>query len=72
LIVEVDGGIHCLAEKGQLDRERGSVLEAGGYRILRVTNEEVQRAIEAVLMRILEASTPSPPTPLPRGEGSSG
>jgi very-short-patch-repair endonuclease len=72
LIVEVDGGIHCLEEQGRLDKERDSVLEAGGYRILRVTNEEVQRAIEVVLMRILDECTPSPPAPLPRGEGSSG
>jgi very-short-patch-repair endonuclease len=69
LIVEVDGCIHSLEDKRQMDKERSSVLEAGGYTILRVKNEEVRRATEAVLLRILAVCTPSPPTPLPRGEG---
>jgi len=52
LIVEVDGGIHK-AQKEQ-DAERDAHLISRGFRILRVTNDEVNKDIEGVLQRILE------------------
>lgn len=53
LIVEVDGGVH--AKQTDYDAERDRILSARGLRILRFTNERVERDIEAVLTAILEA-----------------
>lgn len=53
LIVEVDGGVH--QGQGAYDAARDVVLIAHGLRILRVTNEEVEQDIAAVMLRIREA-----------------
>jgi adenine-specific DNA-methyltransferase len=67
LVVELDGGQH--AERTLNDRERTTVLEAEGYRVIRFWNHEVLTVIDVVLTAIMEA-VPSPlPSPL-RGEGS--
>jgi very-short-patch-repair endonuclease len=52
LIVEVDGGIHT-TQKEQ-DAKRDAHLISRGFRILRVTNEEVNNNLESVLLKILE------------------
>jgi very-short-patch-repair endonuclease len=66
LCVEVDGGIHD--EQTERDEERSAVLAAGGYRVLRVRNEEVLAALPSVLARIERAAqqAPAPPGPLAR------
>jgi very-short-patch-repair endonuclease len=50
LIVEVDGAVH----EGQRehDAERQTIIEAHGYTFFRVTSEEVERDLEAVLVRL--------------------
>ena len=53
LIVEIDGPVHRL--QAEHDRLRAEELERRGYRILRVTNEEVERDIEGVLKKIAKA-----------------
>jgi very-short-patch-repair endonuclease len=52
LILEVDGGIH--ETQKQQDAERDAHLVSRGFRILRVTNDEVNKDIEGVLRKILE------------------
>jgi very-short-patch-repair endonuclease len=52
LIVEVDGGIH--ETQKEQDAERDAHLVSRGFRVLRVTNDEVNRDIEGVLKKILE------------------
>ena len=51
LIVEVDGGQHMLA--AAYDQERTRNLEAFGYQVLRVWNNEVNLNIQGVMEKIL-------------------
>jgi very-short-patch-repair endonuclease len=52
LIIEVDGGIHDMQK--EQDAVRDAHFVSRGFRILRVTNEEVIHDIDGVLRRILE------------------
>jgi very-short-patch-repair endonuclease len=52
LIVEVDGGIH--ETQKERDAERDAHLTSRGFRIVRVTNDEVQHNLQGVLQKILE------------------
>jgi very-short-patch-repair endonuclease len=53
LIVEVDGATHGSNDEIAADARRATALERMGYRIYRVTNEDVARNIEGVLDAIL-------------------
>jgi len=53
LIVELDGGIHETQKEYDAERERH--LKEHGFRILRFKNEEVERDLNGVLRKILEA-----------------
>ena len=55
LIVEIDGGIHETQQ--EQDAEREAHLISRGFRILRVTNDQVNNDIEGVLQEILENLT---------------
>jgi very-short-patch-repair endonuclease len=72
LIVEVDGDTHT---DPAVDARRTARLEALGYHVVRVTNDDVIRNIEGVcemLLRVLEtlpARRPPHPNPSPEGEG---
>ena len=52
LIVEVDGGIH--ETQKEQDAERDAHLASRGFRILRVSNDEVNKDLQGVLQKILE------------------
>ncbi len=53
LVVEVDGLIH----DGQVehDHERQELLEACGYRVMRITSHDVEHNLDAVINRIRNA-----------------
>ncbi|KTD37389.1 multidrug efflux protein [Legionella moravica] len=51
LIIEVDGGQHMAAEA--YDQQRTKDLEALGYRVMRVWNNEVFNNIEGVMELVL-------------------
>ena len=53
LIVEVDGGTHGLETEIAADELRTAVLQRLGYRVFRVTNEDVARNLAGVLDSIL-------------------
>ena len=53
LIIEVDGGIHI--EQEAYDYGRDSDLADLGYRVMRFTNEDVSKNINAVYTAIQEA-----------------
>lgn len=53
LIVEVDGGQH--SEQAEADAVRTRALQARGFRVLRVWNNEVMANLEGVLAVILRA-----------------
>jgi very-short-patch-repair endonuclease len=70
LVVEIDGDSH--AEQIDYDRARTMRLNEQGCRVLRFTNEQVYKHLDAVLEEILfacEESSPSPRPSPPRGEG---
>ena len=69
LIVEVDGCSHD--DRGEADRTRERALSEHGYRVLRVSNDDVLNNLEDVCRAILDALNPHPAFghPLPGGEG---
>jgi len=80
LIIELDGESHI--GKEEHDEDRRQALEAQGFKVLRFWDTDVYDDLQAVLEAIWQeccvrekgsatspqASSPSPPTPLPRGE----
>jgi very-short-patch-repair endonuclease/restriction endonuclease S subunit len=77
LAIELDGGQHNLPEGRLHDKVRTAKLAEHGIRVLRFWNHEVLRDPESVLEAIYQAIVerreelrPSPPAPLPAGEGS--
>ena len=53
LIVELDGGIH--EYQREYDADRQAYLIALGFRIIRFSNEEVNKDLKGVLQKIVEA-----------------
>ena len=60
LIVELDGSVHESVDQQQYDAERQAILEARGFRVLRLTNEQVACCLPAVLEAIGAALSVSP------------
>jgi very-short-patch-repair endonuclease len=72
MIVEVDGDTH---DEGK-DRLRDDILSRHGFRVIRVTNDDVMSNMDGVLQHILSTVTAAPtrwniphPNPSPEGEG---
>jgi very-short-patch-repair endonuclease len=53
LIIEVDGATHGDTAAVRYDQRRDSYLEANGYRVLRVTNDDVYSNMDGVLHALL-------------------
>jgi len=72
LAVELDGGQHNENSRQRYDDQRSAFLKEQGIRVVRFWNNDVLGQTEAVLESLwLEVnSLPSPPAPLPEGEGS--
>src|SRR5262249_44048133 len=49
LIVEVDGGTHSNSAEVEHDRKRDAYLLSKGWRVFRVSNEDVYKNLETVL-----------------------
>jgi very-short-patch-repair endonuclease len=76
VIVEVDGHQHGFEENQRRDGMRDQALAKRGYKILRFSNGEVEREMDAVLevirSTLLDESSPHPAAsrpPSPVGEG---
>ncbi len=70
LAVELDGGQHGEAAQQAHDTERSAFLAGRGIKVLRFWNNEFLLQPEGVLESIVVATArPSPPAPLPGGEG---
>jgi len=54
LVIELDGWTHSTPEEISHDQRRTAHLNAAGYRLLRVTNEEALHGIDGLLTLILE------------------
>ncbi len=77
LAIELDGSQHNLPERRLHDKVRTAKLAEHGIRVLRFWNHEVLRdpksVLEAIYQTIVERREelrPSPPAPLPGGDGS--
>jgi very-short-patch-repair endonuclease len=55
LVVEIDGAIHNLAEQQIFDEKRTAFLKAAGWKVLRISNDEVFNDMQPVIDRIYEA-----------------
>jgi very-short-patch-repair endonuclease len=53
LVIELDGNSHV--GRADYDQQRQSQLEAAGYRVLRVDNDDVLNDLDAVLRAVLQA-----------------
>ena len=50
LIIELDGKIH--SERKEYDENRDRFVVAGGYNVLRISNDEIENSIDDILERI--------------------
>lgn len=62
LVIELDGGQHAM--EGDYDRNRTTVLEQRGYRVIRFWNNDVLGNVEGVL-RVIEEALKDRPSPNP-------
>jgi len=53
LVVEVDGATHSTDEEIAYDMQRDAWFAANGYRVLRVSNDDVRRNLDGVCETIL-------------------
>jgi very-short-patch-repair endonuclease len=51
LVIEIDGDSH--ASQAEYDRDRTVYLQERGYTVIRFTNEQVRRELDAVVAEIL-------------------
>jgi very-short-patch-repair endonuclease len=71
LVIEVDGDTHV---SPTYDRTRDRFIEGEGYRVLRVTNDDVRNNLDGVISVVLQAldESPVPSPPSPRWGGIEG
>jgi very-short-patch-repair endonuclease len=73
LAIELDGGQHNEGDEMRRDERRSAYLATRGVKVLRYWNHDVLTRTEAVLEDLYSAvssvRSPSPPAPLPEGEG---
>jgi very-short-patch-repair endonuclease len=63
LVVEVDGETHFVGSGPAKDAERDANLAAYGYRVLRLTNDEVMSNPEGVYLAVVAALAEKAPPP---------
>ena len=63
LIIEVDGEIHSLKEIREYDKKRENILKINGYRLIRLSNLEIETETDSAITKIrtyiTEISSPS-------------
>jgi very-short-patch-repair endonuclease len=70
LVIEIDGYYHSLPDRQAADVQRDQWLARQGYRVLRVSDHDVDQNLAKVVDRIVaELSPPSPALPPSRGKG---
>jgi len=55
LVIEVDGATHSTAAEQKSDEMRTAFMQQQGYRVLRISNDEVIAGMDEVLTVIREA-----------------
>ena len=72
LVIEVDGDTHATDKAVQYDRQRDNFIAGQGYRIVRISNDDVMRNLDGVMTAIFAVlELPPPSLPPHKGEGSS-
>ena len=54
LVIEVDGGYHNTLEQQQDDTVRTIDIERMGYSVIRFTNDEVEKQLSTIILKIKE------------------
>jgi very-short-patch-repair endonuclease len=54
LVIELDGGYHNIPEIKERDNERESILREWGLNVIRFKNEEIEKDLNSVLLKIKE------------------
>ena len=52
LVIEIDGGSHAEPDQAEYDQSRTECLQARGYQVIRIMNEDVHRRLEDALNEI--------------------
>ncbi|MBI4421186.1 MAG: DUF559 domain-containing protein [Gemmatimonadetes bacterium] len=71
LVVELEGDVHDDSNQRAYDAVRAALLEAAGYRVIRIRNRDVTHTYLEELIRERLRDRPLVP-PLPKGEGARG
>jgi very-short-patch-repair endonuclease len=58
LCIEIDGDTHTEPDQAEYDLARSTCLETRGFHVIRFTNAEVHRDLEAVLQILQETCRP--------------
>ena len=69
LAIEVDGGIHLAPGQIAHDADRSDYLALHGVRVVRFTNEEIERNLPDVLRKIIDAAASPLQTTAPSSSG---
>ncbi len=69
ILIEVDGEYHNDLEQTKYDEARTAFLKELGYRLIRFTNEEVEKNLSNVIAKIKEELAVSSPLSFERGDG---
>ena len=69
LVVELDGESHNHAAQAEHDELRTEWFQDRGNRVLRFWNQDVLRDTDSVIAAIVQALSPSAPSPAPRQRG---
>jgi very-short-patch-repair endonuclease len=70
IVIELEGNVHDTEVQRDYDRARAGLLEAAGYRVIRLRNRDVSRErLETVLREALGTSSSFPLSRRERGSG---
>ena len=68
LVLEIDGPAHDPADRRVYDRERTACLEAHGFTVLRIPNNDVnERELQKLIGEVLQQHSPLPERERGRG-----
>jgi len=71
LVIEIDGDSHAEPDQEDYDKARTERLEERGYKVIRITNEDVHKHLEDALKEIFLTCQERAATPKPVSERTS-
>jgi very-short-patch-repair endonuclease len=70
LLIELDGGVHNTPDVMLLDERKSAWADAQGFRLLRISNDDVWTRPDAMIDRIRSVLNAPHPNPSPHGGGA--